>query len=342
MKHSLSAALLPLLMLTGCSAGAEQEQPTRTAELFAMDTYMTLKASGASAEEALDKACERIRALEAQFSPGSETSDLSRINHSGGLPVPVGRDTSVAIGTALAVGADTGYALNIALYPLSCAWGFPTDTYQIPKEDTLKELLTHTDCSKIILDDSVVIVPPTYELDLGAVAKGYTGDQVMKLFRDSGIESGIVNLGGNVQTLGNRPDGSQWSVGITDPAAPDSVLGTVDITNCSVITSGSYERYFEGEDGKRYWHILDPADGCPADNGLTSVTVIGDNGARCDALSTALFVMGTEKAAAYWKKEQSFDMILVTDDGRILVTDGIASDFHPADGKTAETLSHDG
>ena len=339
MKHRLPAALLPLmLLLTGCRTGAEQELPTRTTELFAMDTYMTLKASGASAEAALDAASARIRALEEQFSVTSEISDLSRINHSNGMPVPIGNDTAIAVGTALAVGADTDYAVNIALYPLSRAWGFTTGSYQIPSEDTLKQLLPHTDCTKVILNDSVVIVPPACELDLGAVAKGYAGDQVLEVFQRNGIESGIVNLGGNVQALGSRPDGSKWTVGITDPAEPDKMLGTVSVTDCAVITSGNYERYFEGEDGKRYCHIIDPADGCPADNGLSSVTVIGKNGARCDALSTALFVMGPEKAAAYWRKEHSFGMILVTDDGRILVTEDIEPDFKPENGKSTEIL----
>jgi thiamine biosynthesis lipoprotein len=218
------------------------------------------------------------------------------------------------------------------------AWGFTTGSYQIPARETLDTLLASADPKRITADGSVVVVPQGYELDLGAVAKGYTGDQVTEIFRQFGLTSGIVSLGGNVQALGTKPDGSKWTVGIADPEKPDSLLGKVEVEDCAVITSGSYERYFEGEDGKRYWHILDPADGCPADNGLSSVTVIGRNGARCDALSTALFVMGTEPAKTYWQKQRSFEMILVTDDGHIFVTEGIASDFRTENGKEAEIL----
>ena len=342
MKYRLLKAVLPMLLLTGCAAEKAKEPPMRTAELFAMDTYMTLKASGEGAEAALDAASARIRELEELFSVTKEDSELNRINHSGGMPMPVSNDTPVAVGTALAVGRDTDYALNIALYPVVQAWGFTTGSYQIPSEETLRALLVNTDPKRIVLDGNVIFIPPEYQLDLGAVAKGYAGDQVTDIFTQYGITSGIVSLGGNVQALGTKPDGSRWTVGITDPAAPDSLLGTVAAADCAVITSGSYERFFEGEDGRRYWHILDPADGCPADSGLSSVTVIGKNGARCDALSTALFVMGTEKAAAYWKAERNFGMILVTDDGRILVTEDIASDLTTENGRETEVLHGDG
>lgn len=338
MKKRLLAAVLPLMLLAGCVPGGEQEPPTRTADVFAMDTYMTLKASGSRAEPALDAATERIHELETLLSVTRDDSDVSRINRAGGEPTIVAPDTAAVIRTAMDVAADTGNALDIALYPVLRAWGFTTGSYQIPSEETLQALLTHTDPEQITLEDYKVQVPEDYELDLGAVAKGYTGDQILEVFRQYGIKSGIISLGGNVQTIGLKPDGSRWTVGITDPAAPDSLLGKVSVKDCAVITSGNYERFFEGDDGKRYWHILDPANGRPAERGLSSVTVIGQNGARCDALSTALFVMGTDQATAFWREQRGFEMILVTDDGRILATEGIAPDLEVENGKQAEIL----
>ena len=115
----------------------------------------------------------------------------------------------------------------------------------------------------------------------------------------------------------------------------------VSVGEKAVITSGNYERYFTGDDGKKYWHIIDKTDGYPADNGLVSVTIIGDSGIMCDALSTALFIAGTEKAQEYWRKNGGFDMILVTDDRRIIYTDGIESGFKNMSDMPAEVISVD-
>ena len=167
------------------------------------------------------------------------------------------------------------------------------------------------------------------ELDLGAVAKGYTGDQLMALLAREGIASAIVELGGNVQALGTKPDGSPWRVAVRDPAGDGSV-GVVEVVDQAVVTSGGYERYFE-EDGVRYWHIIDPATGWPARSGLASVTVVGESGLLCDGLSTALFVMGREGALEHWRQHRDFEAVLVSEDGSVTITAGLEGRFTPAD-----------
>ena len=154
----------------------------------------------------------------------------------------------------------------------------------------------------------------------------------------NGVTSAVISLGGNVQTLGLRPDGSDWTVAVQDPADTSTYLGTITVGETAVVTSGSYQRYFE-ENGVVYHHIIDPATGYPADSGLTSVTVVADCdldevdggpgvGTMCDALSTALFVMGEEKALDFWRSgAYDFDLVLVTEDGRVVVTDGIADEL---------------
>ena len=320
----LISGICMMPLLTACGKPADTE---KSADIFAMDTYMNIKAYGRDAEAAVSEAEARIYALEQTFSVTNDTSDIRKINTAGGEPVTVSADTVSVLQTAQAMHRESGGAFSISLYPVLRAWGFTTGSYSIPADDTIKQLLENVDDTRISLDGQSVRCPAEMEIDLGAVAKGYTGDAVMEIMRAHGISSAIINLGGNVQTLGSKPDGSAWTVGITDPFAPDALIGTVSVTDKAVITSGNYERCFTGADGKNYWHILDPADGYPADNGLVSVTVIGSSGADCDALSTALFVEGTERAVAHWRKRDDIELILVTSDGELLLTEGIAAQY---------------
>ena len=320
----LISGICMMPLLTACGKPADTE---KSADIFAMDTYMNIKAYGRDAEAAVSEAEARIYALEQTFSVTNDASDIRKINTAGGEPVTVSADTVSVLQTAQAMHRESGGAFSISLYPVLRAWGFTTGSYSIPADDTIKQLLENVDDTRISLDGQSVRCPAGMEIDLGAVAKGYTGDAVMEIMRAHGISSAIINLGGNVQTLGSKPDGSAWTVGITDPFAPDALIGTVSVTDRAVITSGNYERCFTGADGKNYWHILDPADGYPADNGLVSVTVIGSSGADCDALSTALFVEGTEQAVAHWRKRDDIELILVTSDGELLLTEGIAAQY---------------
>jgi thiamine biosynthesis lipoprotein len=147
----------------------------------------------------------------------------------------------------------------------------------------------------------------------------------MDVFREYGITSGMVSLGGNVQVLNRKTDGTCWKIGIRDPQSESGdVLAAVEVENEAVITSGGYERYFE-QDGNTYIHIIDPRTGYPADGDLTSVTIISEDGMLADALSTSLYIMGLEQASDYWRSYgTSFDMVLVTTEGELYVTEGIS------------------
>jgi thiamine biosynthesis lipoprotein len=179
--------------------------------------------------------------------------------------------------------------------------------------------------------------------DLGSVAKGFTGDRLMELFAKKGISSALVNLGGNVQALGAKPDGGAWKVAIASPKGDGSYAGVVSVKDKAVITSGAYERYFE-ENGRIYHHIIDTSTGYPADSGFLSVTVIGKEGTLCDGLSTSLFAMGPEKAFELWNNSDDFDAVFIAEDGRIYVTEGVKDDFSPLGeyaGVVPEVLYHD-
>lgn len=337
---ALSAALLTAL--TSCAADAFSTQPSASErDVFAMDTFMTMKAYGSEADTALEAAEARIRELEDELSVTKQDSDIARINSAGGEAVTVSPDTAALVEAGVSFWQETSGALDISIYPVLAEWGFTTGEYHVPDADTISRLLKNVSGGSLSVSGSTVQIPPDSMIDLGALAKGYTGDEIMEIFRENGISSAMISLGGNIQALGSKPDGSDWRIGIKDPFSPDENVCAVSISDKAVVTSGNYERYFTGDDGRVYWHILDPSDGCPADNGLVSVTVIGEQGLTCDALSTALFVMGTDKAQTYLKEHTEVDAVLVADDGQLFCTDGISGCLEMKNGKTAEVIARD-
>lgn len=308
-------------------------------DLFAMDTFFTLTAYGPEAEEGLESCVLRVRELEGFLSVTEENSDIQKINR--GVSSDVSEDTFRLIEAAKELCGETEGALDITLYPVLRAWGFTTGDYEIPDGENLEELLRRVDYSQIHLEEETrtVSVPAKTELDLGAIAKGYTGDCLMKILRERGVTSAMLDLGGNIQTLGTKPDGSLWRIAVKNPFDSSEMIGVLEVADKAVITSGSYERYFVGEDNRRYWHILDPKDGYPADSGLVSVTVVGESGTRCDGLSTALFVMGREQAEEFWKQHPDFEMILVTGDGKIFFSEGLEDCFECGKGWSAKKIA---
>lgn len=333
-----------IIIFSACSCSPKREQVSNiseTRDIFAMDTYMNLKTYGENNSSALNEAENEIINLEKMLSVTAENSDIWNINHSGGNFTGVSSDTIEIIEKALEIGNKTDGALDITVYPVVKEWGFTTGDYKIPDETEIENLLENVDFRKIETDGNSVKIPADFQIDTGSLTKGYTGDKVMDIFRKNGIKSAIINLGGNVQTLGAKPDGSLWKVAVKNPFQPDAEMCILSVEDKAVITSGNYERFFTGDDGVNYWHIIDTKTGKPAGNGLVSVTIIGGNGLECDALSTALFVAGTEKAVEYWQKNDNFDMILVTDDGKIIITDGIEKNIEMLYGITAEVIRHE-
>lgn len=320
-------------VLTGCSAPAEEMQQPVERSLFAMNTYMTFTAYGEDAQAALQEAEECIQQVEGLWSVTDEDSEIYQANHSGGQPVTVSEETAEIISFALEMAQRTGGALDPTIYPVLTAWGFTTDSKQVPSQQQIAQLLEQVGYDRIQINGSELTVPDGMELDLGAVGKGYTADLVTEILRRHGVTSALISLGGNIQAIGSRPDGSDWRLGIRAPWESGN-LGVLTVSDAAVVTSGGYENYFDDEQGNIYWHILDPSTGYPADSGLQSVTIVGREGKMCDALSTALFVMGAQSAEQYWRENGGFEMLLVTDSGEILITEGIAENFTLNEGRT--------
>lgn len=328
MKKKIKALLLlGLVFLGGCGQASapsvsSASTDSQSIDLFAMDTAMTLTTYGDHAGEALEAAKSEIERLDALFSISSESGDIYALNRDHAATLH--EDTRALLSRALEVSASTGGIFDCTIEPVMDAWGFTTQNYRVPSADELQQLLTRVDYKQVQQNGSDVSIPADVQVDLGGIAKGYTSDRIMQVFADNGVTSGIVSLGGNVQALGCKPDGSKWRVAVQDPNDEGENFAVVEIADEAVITSGGYQRYFE-DNGRTYHHIIDPRTGTPADSGVISSTIISHDGTLADGLSTSLFIMGVDDALDYWRAHSDeFDAILMDENGTVYVTDGIA------------------
>lgn len=324
----LSEANSEIVMSSELASENNANDTEAVRDVFAMDTYMTVKAYGPNGDAAVDAAVNEINRLDALLSTGKEGSEIGQINanHGGQLSA----DGAELMERSLELYKSTNGAFDVAIYPVMKAWGFTDGNYQVPDEATLKALLELADPSLIQYDSESATISFKKEgmqIDFGGIAKGYTSSRIMDIYKEKGVTSGLVNLGGNAQVLGTKPDGSLWRVAVQSPDAEDEYLGVLETKDRAIITSGGYERYFE-KDGVTYHHIIDPTTGYPAENGLISVTIVSADGTLADGLSTSLFVMGKDQATDYWKAHSDeFDMILLTDDEKLYVSAGIKDSF---------------
>ena len=327
---SLAAALLLLLSLSACGTPKKAEL-----SLFAMDTYMTLVAYGSKAEDALTESSRAINALEQRLSRTIEGSDVWYINHGGGQ---VDLTTVELVEQAFRFSDETDGAFDITVAPLVDLWAINSDSPRVPSQAEIDSLLPLVGMEHVyggISDHNLsrvnmLFVDDGCAIDLGGIAKGYASDVVAEIFAEHGIKSATISLGGNVYVRGMRPDGKPWTVAVQDPQG-DGYACLLSLSDTFAVTSGGYQRYFTAPDGTVYQHIIDPSTGYPAQSDLLSVTVVCPNGTRADAYSTALYVMGEDAAVRFWENQQggnnAFEAVLITVDGRIVCTPGLADHF---------------
>ncbi|MDI9221735.1 FAD:protein FMN transferase [Pantoea sp. EA-12] len=263
-----------------------------------------------------------IKQQENLFTVNRTESEVMSINHAAGRhPVRVSDAVFRLISVAHAVSISPGSAFNFTIGPVVKRWKIGFQGREIPPAEEIAALLPLTDPHQVILneqDRSVFLQQAGMEIDLGAIAKGYIADVVQAFLRQQGVAQALINLGGNVQTLGSPPHEPQgWSIGLKKPFAGDELLGVLQVQGKSVVTSGIYERYFE-LDGKCWHHIFDPHTGYPLDNELLSITVISDRSLDGDIYTTLLYGMGVEQGLAYLADQPELDAIFVTRDRQII------------------------
>ena len=286
MKKLLSILLLSMLLVCGCGnnhtlleenkaeSNSQQNKEKITVDVFAMDTYMQITAYGKNAEKAVSKAKQRINELDQMLSTGKENSEVSQLNNKKTLKLS--SDVGNIMERSLEIYKSTNGVFNPAIYPVMQAWGFDTKKYKIPSKELLEKTLKNINADEIKYDKKsniAILKNKKMKVDFGGIAKGYTSASVMEIFKECGVTSGLVSLGGNVQALGSKIDGSSWKVAVQNPDSEENYLGVLSIKDKAVITSGGYERYFE-KNGKVYHHIIDPSTGYPVNSGLKSVTIV--------------------------------------------------------------------
>ena len=317
-------AMLAVCIVAGSILDGQNKEASQS--LFAMDTYMEITAYGRNSEKAVAAAAAEIERLDAQLSTGIQASEVSALNQN--KTGKLSEDTAYLLKRSQEINSETDGAFDITIYPVMRAWGFTGEGFRIPSDEELSALTDAVDMAQLQYENDVLTIPEGMEIDFGGIAKGYTAERVAGIMKQYGIKSAKLNLGGNVQTIGTKPDKSAWKIAIKSPDESESYIGIVSVEDKAVVTSGGYERYFE-QDGVTYHHIIDPKTGKPVHNGMVSVTVISRDGTYADGMSTALFVMGKDKAISYWKAHrEQFDFVLLEESGMMYLSEGIDKDFN--------------
>lgn len=337
MKHTKTSykiitVLLCICMLLPLSACGEDKM--LQTEVSAMDTVMTLTAYGKKAQSGINSAVQVIQAMDVMLDPELETSMVYAMNHANGNSVVVSGQIAEMLSVAKEVYSKSEGMFDPTLYPVIKLWGFVDKKYYVPNYDELEAERSRLCFDKLDLasfpsSGTFSVSMPSYgEISFASMAKGCAAKNAIDAMRQAGVTSGIVSLGGNIQTLGRKPDGTNWTVAVQDPNNTSSYLGVISVGETAVVTSGSYQRYFtDVSTGNTYHHLLSPTTGISANNSLVSVTVICEDGTKADALSTAMFVLGQNRALSYWRSDRKFEMIMVTNENEVICTSGLIEQF---------------
>ncbi len=306
-------------------AAAASNGPLASRDGFYFDTVISVSLYDTADETILDDCFTLMQRYEDLLSRTKEGSDVWNINHSGGKPVEVADETIEIIQKGLKYCELSDGAFDIAIAPVTSLWDFhQEDAPTVPSDEDLANAVKHVNYEDIHVDgNTVTLSDPEGGIDLGAIAKGYISDGLRDLLVEKGCKSAMINLGGNVMTVGSKLDGSDWKIGIRKPFGTSAydLINVVPVSGLSVITSGTYERYFE-QDGKRYHHILDPNTGYPVDNGLTSVSIISADGTDGDSLSTTCFALGEEDGMKLIESLDGIEALFIDEDNHMTFSSG--------------------
>ncbi|MFZ5351454.1 MAG: FAD:protein FMN transferase [Bacillota bacterium] len=310
---------------------------------FGMSTVMLHKAYGKNAEKSLAAIGSEAVRLESMLSRFISSSEIGRINESAGLKCErLSDDTYEVLSKAYEFSSCSQGLFDVTIGPLTALWNRDKEKGKVPKDIGIKQALSLVDYTDLLLNPyerTARLKSIGQSIDLGGIGKGYAGDKFIEIYREHGVESAYTNIGGNVVALGTKPDGSSWRVGIQHPRKENSLIGLVSVADKAVVTSGDYQRYFIGSNGKRYHHILDPTTGYPAESGLISVTVVAESSMTADALSTILFLAGIRRGVKLLELFDGIEAIFIDMELQIHVSAGLKECFQAADGVNVNILS---
>lgn len=311
-----AVALLLVLCLCGCQPRTVQR------EGLALDTVCRVTLYGTDDETLLDGCFDRLAAKEKLLSRTVPGSDIARLNEANGQSVTVAQETADLLCRALAYAADSDGAFDVTVAPVSTLWDFKSAHPVPPAADAVARSLQAVGYRNLtVTGRTVQLSDPAAAVDLGGIAKGYIADVLAEYLREQKVPGALIDLGGNIVAVGSK-QGEPFTVGIRDPLTEDGLAAVVRVQDRSVVTSGSYERYFDYE-GVRYHHILDPQTGYPVQNGLSSVTVVAARSADADALATACFVLGAERGMALIDAQPDTEALFIGTDGTLTASKGL-------------------
>ncbi|MCK9548526.1 MAG: FAD:protein FMN transferase [Sphaerochaeta sp.] len=317
----LSIAIIVVLLFPSCTKKGVEPQ----AQSFLMlGTVCRITIYDKPSDRAFKAAFDRIREIENRMSIHLDESEVSRVNRSAGTEaIPVSADTFLVVQKALEIARLSGGAFDPTVGPLVQAWDIGGDAPRRPGDEEIAHLLTLVGWQRVVLDEerqTIFLPDEGMVLDLGAIAKGYAADEAARVLKEHGVGSAIVNLGGNVLTVGRKVDGSLWKIGIQDPEQERGGYALiVELDDTSLVTSGPYERFFTLE-GETYHHILDTTTGYPVVNDLISASIITESSFLADALSTTLYALGDERGMAFIKTLEGVEAIVLTADHRLITS----------------------
>ncbi|MDU5120039.1 MAG: FAD:protein FMN transferase, partial [Clostridium botulinum] len=318
---------LPLVFV-GCDS--KSEEPV-SRETYLMGTIINIKAYGKNADKAVQASVDKISDIENKMSLNISTSEINKINKNAGIaPVKVSKNTFDVVKASLIYSEKTKGSFDITVEPLVSLWGIGTDKARIPSKDEISNALSLINYKDVVINEkesTIMLKRKGQAIDLGAIAKGYTADELKKVLLNYNVSSAFLNLGGNVYVLGNKPDKTPWKIGVQNPLEPrGDYLGIVSVSDKSVVTSGNYERFFE-RNGKRYHHIFDTKTGYPAEKGLISVSIISDKSIDGDALSTSVYTLGLDEGKKLIESLKDVEAVFVTNDKKVYTTSGLKDTF---------------
>jgi thiamine biosynthesis lipoprotein len=300
-----------------------------------MGTVMTHRAFGSRARGGLDAVRKEVARIEALLSRFLPDSDICRMNRSAGIRRErVSIETYEVLSQAVAFSQSAPGCFDVTVAPLVALWRTAAASLVPPEASSIERILPLVDDRDLILDAGQRTAGLRREgqsVDLGGIGKGVAGDRILEVYERFGVSSAYSNLGGNVVTLGCKPDGTPWQIGIQHPRQENKLIGAVSVVNQAVVTSGDYQRCFIDRQGKRHHHILDPRTGYPADSGLISVSIVTDESVAADPLSTIVFVAGLERGLALLKGYPGTEAILVDTELEVYITPGLRTRFQPAE-----------
>lgn len=317
---SVIAAVCIACSLTGCQDNKNSELVEKTGFFF--DTIISIRIAHDDAEELLEETFAICSKFEDTFSRTRESSELYQLNHRISGQVTVSKELGDLITSGFHYYDITQGKFDITVAPLLDLWDYKSEDPAVPDQNKIQEAVSKIDLAQVHDEGGGTFSFDNQEtqIDVGALAKGYMSDRIKDYLVSKGVTSGTINLGGNVLTIGSKTDGSSWKVGIQKPFAErNEILAYVESKGGSVVTSGTYERYFE-KDGKIYHHILDPDTGYPVDNDIVQVTILSDKSDIGDGLSTSCLLLGLNKGKELIEQMDGVEAVFVTDAGDIVTT----------------------